>query len=304
MSQRVEGPTKTFTAGAALAQYRRVRLDSGKLAYAGASDSDGVGVLENATFADGDAAAVRLPSAEGTQKMVAAGAFSAGAGLYAAANGKVDDSGTVPVGIALEASGADGDIVEVLHAEAMPSFTLARSSMTQEDLSPYPLQFEQAKVWDAPQTNIPGTPATDDLGLIDNTFLTGAPTIETGDLKAAGATTRKTRISWPVPPEYVAGQTITLRLNAGMKTTVADTSATIDAQVARRAAPNTDICATAAQSINSLTAANKDFTITPTNVVPGDILDIVLAIAVTDAATGTAVIGQLNSATILADIKG
>ena len=39
---------------------------------------------------------------------------------------------------------------------------------------------------------------------------------------------------FPVPPEYVAGQTITLRANAGMKTTVADGSAAIDFEVVRQ----------------------------------------------------------------------
>ena len=159
------------------------------------------------------------------------------------------------------------------------------------------------RVWDAVQTLLPATPATDDLGLIVNTFGTTAPTVETGDLKAAGATTRYARFQAQVPNNYVAGAAITLRLNAGMKTTVADTSATIDAEVYRAIAPSTDICATAAQSINSLTAANKDFTITPTDVVPGELLDIRLAVAINDGATGTAVIGQVNSVNVRSTVK-
>jgi hypothetical protein len=151
---------------------------------------------------------------------------------------------------------------------------------------------------------LPAAAAGDDLGVYDNTFLTAAPTVETGDLKAAGAKTLKARFQWAVPPEYVSGQTLTLRVNAGMKTTVADTTATLDAEVARQAAPAVDLCATNAQSINDLVAANKDFVITPNNVVPGDVLDVVLTVAVNDAAGATAVIGRINNIAILADIKG
>lgn len=160
-------------------------------------------------------------------------------------------------------------------------------------------------MWDAPSTvAVAATAANDDLAVVYNTFLTAGPTIESGDLKNAGATTRKVGFEFTVPVEYVAGETMTLRINAGMKTTVASVSATVDAQVARRAAPTVDICATNAASINSLTAADKDFTLTPTNLVPGDILDVVLSVAVNDSGTGTAVIGQINTIKVLADIQG
>jgi len=204
----------------------------------------------------------------------------------------------------LEDAGVGVGTVLLYLASRDAAVTLARAAIVQQDLQPYPITFDAYRVWDAPQTVIPGTPANDDLGLIDNTFGTAAPTIETGDLKAAGATSRKTRFQFAVPVEYVAGQTITLRANAGMKTTVADTSATLDVECVRQAAADTDICATAAQSINSLDAADKDFTITPTDVVPGDILDVVLTVAVNDGATGTAVIGQINTVELLLDIKG
>ena len=89
-----------------------------------------------------------------------------------------------------------------------------------------------------------------------------------------------------------------------MKTTAADTSCTLDAVVVRQAAPDADICATAAQDMNSTDAADLDFTITPTNVVVGDVLDVVLAIACTDSAGVGAVIPKINSVEMLLDIKG
>lgn len=202
----------------------------------------------------------------------------------------------------LEVASAEAGTVRMYLNSRDSAVSPARSSLVQDDAAPYPVPLTNLRVWNDPATLIDAA-AADDLGLVYNTFGTALPSVETGDLKAAGATTMYAGFQFVVPVEYVAGQTITLRINAGMKTTVADTSATVDA-VAHRNGAGADLVATAAQSCNSLTAANLDFTITPTNVVPGDILDVRIAIAVTDAATGTAVIGKINRIEALLDIKG
>lgn len=116
MNQYVEGPTKAFTAGAAIGKHILVKLSSGKLAVAGLGD-EWLGTLEDESFADGDARSVRLRSAQGTIQCVASGAFSAGAIVYGRAAGKVDDISTtsaIRVGMALEAATAASDIIEVL----------------------------------------------------------------------------------------------------------------------------------------------------------------------------------------------
>jgi predicted RecA/RadA family phage recombinase len=184
--------------------------------------------------------------------------------------------------------------------------SLPRASLGQDDLAPYAIPLSAYKVWDAPFTNVVATTgANDDLALVYGTFGTAASGLETGDLKnVAGPTTRKVGFQFPVPVEYVAGETITLRINCGAKTTVASTTLNVDAEVTRDAAPSVDICATAAQSCNSLTAANKDFTLTPTNVVPGDLLNVVISMIVADTATATAVIGRINKVEMLMDVKG
>ncbi len=96
---------------------------------------------------------------------------------------------------------------------------------------------------------------------------------------------------------------MTLRINAGMDTQVAGTSATLDVECVDPGAPTTDICATGAQSINSLVAANKDFTLTPTNIAPGDLLDIRLTGLATDTVDSAAVYMKINSVTLLADVS-
>src|SRR3990167_5179891 len=109
MSQFVETATKTFTAGAAIAQHLRVKLSAGKLAAAGITDKE-LGTLEAASFADGDPRAVRLRTAQGTCKMVAGKAISAGAEVFTAASGKISDTfatSSFPIGVALEEATAD-----------------------------------------------------------------------------------------------------------------------------------------------------------------------------------------------------
>lgn len=109
----------TLQAGEALAAHRRVKVESGTVAdpvevvYADAGEQH-IGTTE-AAAADTTYVAVRPRNMDGSVLVTAAGAFSRGATLYGAADGKVDDtsSGTA-IGIALEAATADGDVVEML----------------------------------------------------------------------------------------------------------------------------------------------------------------------------------------------
>ena len=118
MSQQVDTNTKPFTASGAIAQYARVKQNSdGTVAAAAATDRD-IGTATRATFASGDPVAVKLRSAAGTHKMIAAGAITAGALVYSAASGKVSATaatGSYVLGTALEAATADGDVIEVLY---------------------------------------------------------------------------------------------------------------------------------------------------------------------------------------------
>lgn len=171
----------------------------------------------------------------------------------------------------------------------------------------FPVNLTTLRIWDAFHTNLPGTAATDDLALIGGTFGTAPPLIQAGDLKAAGATTRYARFSFTLPECYDEGETVTLIISAGMKTTIADTSCTVDVECYRHdkiSGISADLCATAAQSINSLTFADKSFTITPTSLEKGDVLDIRIAIACNDAATVTAVTPTIANIDFAIDIKG
>lgn len=177
--------------------------------------------------------------------------------------------------------------------------------LIQETLVAYPLDLTSGRVHDAPQTLI-GTAGSDDLGLSGTTYGTDSVYVTTDDVKNT-TTDRKARFQFTLPPEYEAGETVKIRISAGMLTTAASASAAVDLEVRKVAGDRTvggDICATAAQSINSLTMADKDFTITATTLNPGDQLDIRVSIAIVDSATATAVIGTIGEIAPLLDIRG
>ena len=181
------------------------------------------------------------------------------------------------------------------------------SILKQDALAIFPVNMMDLRVWDAIQTNLPGTAAADDLALIGTTFGSTAPRVTAGDCKALGATSRYARFMVELPECYEAGETVTLSLSAGMVTTVASSSCTVDVEcykIDKITGIGSDLCTTSATTINSLVFAAKAFTITPSGLTAGDVLDVRLTIACNDAATGTAVTPTIAGIDLLCDIKG
>jgi hypothetical protein len=188
-----------------------------------------------------------------------------------------------------------------------PAMTRA-SVLALAELQSFPIPLTNFRVWDAMHTLLPGTPATDDLGLIGGTFGTATPSLRSEDLKALGATNKRARVLVQLPWDYVASESVTLRFKAGMITTVAGTSATIDCEVYKQQsdpddAINSDLVTTAATTMNSLVFADIDFVLTPSSLSPGDILDVRVTCAVNDGASATAVIAGITSVKLLCDVR-
>jgi len=186
----------------------------------------------------------------------------------------------------------------------MPLIPVTRC--VQRNLSEYAIPWEVWRVWDAFGTNLPATPATDDLGLVGGTFATSSPSIQTEDLKAAGSTNKYARASIVIPAYYEAGMTIQLVINAGMLTTIADTTCTLNVAAYKSDAAagiGSNLYAGAAQDIRSLTLAEKTFALTPTTLVAGDVLDVRLHIIVNDAATATAVKAIIGEVVLQCDTR-
>lgn len=161
----------------------------------------------------------------------------------------------------------------------------------------YNIALDQLFFHDA-WTRLPsGDGTNDDLGVTVGTAGTAHPILR--GIDSGGTTgTSKGRFQFMLPAEYTAGATITLRAkNAGMQV-VSDGTATLDVEAWSQDMDGTvssDLCSTDAQSINSATLADFDFTITPTGLVAGDMLDIVLTTAVTDSGNASANITAIIS---------
>jgi hypothetical protein len=112
MSQFFESPVRPDTAAGAVAKYLRVKTP-GAIAAAGALDQS-IGTMDRDCLAAGPCS-IRLKTAQGTRKMVAAAAITAGNPVYGAASGKVSSvaNGNIE-GIALETVTANNDVIEVL----------------------------------------------------------------------------------------------------------------------------------------------------------------------------------------------
>lgn len=184
---------------------------------------------------------------------------------------------------------------------------IPRTSINQTQLAVYPVPLTEFRIWDALQTPLTGTAGTDDLALVATTYGTNPPTIRTDDADST-TLTQRARVLVRLPAEYDAGQTVQFRVSAGMITNAADTSATLDIEAWEVDSDNTlgaaDLYAGAALDINNTTFADKDFALTSTDLVAGDILDVRVTIAITDGATGAAVIGAFVKFNLLCDIRG
>jgi len=183
-----------------------------------------------------------------------------------------------------------------------------RGILQQDDLQKYDIPLEQC-VSDAEPPATMVAPAGAVFGIVRGTVGTHSLRLQTVDQKAnGGATSVVCLTTVTLPPEYVDGETAQIVLNCSMVTTVADTSAVCDVEAWTDDGDGTvtgDIASPAAQDMNAdLNAAAYTFTLNPATLVKGMKIHLRFTITINDAATGTAVIGQINRAYLQCDIKG
>ena len=65
-----------------------------------------------------------------------------------------------------------------------------------------------------------------------------------------------------------------------------------------------DLCTTTGQNFNSTSWADKDFTITPTSLTAGDLLDVELTTVVDDTSGAVGAQAQIGLVQFLLDIRG
>lgn len=171
------------------------------------------------------------------------------------------------------------------------------------------ISFNDCRVHDNLAALLPVAAAADDMGNVPGTVGTTAPSLRGVDF---GATTSDEKCAFSVvlPDWYEPGCTIALVANAGMLTTVSDGTATLDVEcwvpdyANADGSVSSDLCTTAATSINSTTFADKSFTIdddvTDHELAPGDLLQFRLSFAGSDSGNAgdgiTCVIRKLHLA--------
>lgn len=195
---------------------------------------------------------------------------------------------------------------QVTNLDIAANAAIDLSKLAQRVLAESVVPVHSFRVWDAVTSNPVSAAANDDLGLVTGTWGTNPVRITAGDLKAQGSTTRRIYFSIPIPANYEDGETIQLRVNAKMESKVADVSCTVDleAYVGSSGSLGSDLVVTSAQSMNSLTAANYDFTINASSVDPGQLLECRLSIACNDAASAIAVTPAVYKVSLLCDTRG
>jgi hypothetical protein len=197
-------------------------------------------------------------------------------------------------------AGASANFVMMTSAQAAAG-TLTRADLTQENLKAYRIPF--CDLWENGGTNLLHGNA--DSGTSGFHYVTESAGVYAlmGNSPNSTTETDTSVFQWVLPPEYVDGETVTVRINA--KYTADGDTKTLDLLAYEAAADGSvgsDICDTSAVTLTG-SSTNHDFTITPTSLAAGDMLsfEIVTVFQDSDGAVGEA---QINSIQVLCDIKG
>jgi len=189
-----------------------------------------------------------------------------------------------------------------MSASALVTFNpIARTDLAQDARQAFDLPLERWKVWDARQTGLAiySSASADDLGIYTGTHGTHAPHLSTGDCKNLTMTGRKAGITFRLPHNYVQAGAVSINVQAGMVTQAAATLATIEFTAYKLSGQLVDtvygtsgqLVLTSATDINDLTWDDYEFALDARGLAPGDVLDIVANIKITDNQNITAVMG-------------
>ena len=113
------------------------------------------------------------------------------------------------------------------------------------------------------------------------------------------------KTSFTLPENYVDGATLTLRMVVDVTGAGTLGACTVDASVYKQdndGAVGSDLVATSAIAVTA-DSGNKDFTITPTGLVSGDVLSIVVTTSIAESG-GSAIRALLTKTQMLCDVKG
>lgn len=154
-------------------------------------------------------------------------------------------------------------------------------------------------------------PDETDLGLDADNFGTDGAFITSTVTNGGGATpsaSETARFQFALPPEYVAGTNVVLRVRCRISA-ARHTSASVDVEAFKldgEGSVGSDICATAATSLTWTSFGDAFFTIAGTGLTAGNVLDIQITLATddTNAGTGTNGHAEISELEVRLSIKG
>lgn len=197
-------------------------------------------------------------------------------------------------------------LLKKLKQQAADGFSVARAGIVTDTQAKYPVPLESLRVTGtgAALGAVAGTPAGA-FGLTYGAYGTNSPKI-LGEAASGASKTDKFRFTKPLPPEYVDGANVTVRVHCKEAVGAATISTTVSCLVRKsdkETGVGSNICATSGQDVTTA-YADKDFAVTPTGLVRGDILDIEVT-GMTDDTGGTVgTVLTISDVEVLMDIKG
>lgn len=197
-------------------------------------------------------------------------------------------------------------MLQELKRQSANGYSMARSGLVKETGKPYALPLN---TWGVTGTGAAlgtaaGTPAGA-FGLTVGTFGTNSPKI-VGEAASGNSKTNKMRRQFALPVEYVAGGNVTVRVKCQEAVAAAQVATSVDMSVYKAdkaGGISADLCATNAQDVTNV-AANADFSITPTGLSAGDLLDIEITIVTNDTGGTHGTIATIFDTEILLDVQG
>lgn len=173
----------------------------------------------------------------------------------------------------------DSDVIITgqLNVSGAVTAPISRSNIVLETAQVYPIPLVDFRVWNSFGSLLPGGAVADDLGLVNGAFSTFVPILQSLDLNALGAFQGYARAIVRLPRDYIAGQAIQIRAFAGMLSSVASVSASMDFAAYKSAGYNissADLVNTSSQSINTISPTTFTYDLITTALSPGDTIDL------------------------------
>jgi hypothetical protein len=288
----------------ALDPYLRYKMSAGVLALASDSE-DEVGTLANRTLA-GDSVGTIIPREKaGVRMAIASKSIAQYATIYAATLGRISDAGTLVRGMALEAASGNGSRIRVLWALASLTGNPARTNLGTDLLDPHYLRLTDmlTHATMVPLGSAAGTPAGD-CGLTPGTAGTNSPLIK-GEAASGNSKSDAFRFLYPLPIDYVPGGGIKIRIRGNMTGNV-NTAQTVSVAAYLAGGDGTvgsNLVTTSAQSLTT-SMADYDFVVTPTGLVVGNVLDVLVTLLANDTGGTSNKLAQVGQVAVLHDSQG